>query len=54
MASPTFAWTARFVAEQLDVAEDLVDEIAAWRWNLKTDASPSSTTTKTTLRPSPP
>lgn len=29
MASPTFAWTARFVAEQLGVAEDLIEEIAS-------------------------
>ena len=29
MASPTFAWTVRFVAEQLGVAEDLVEEIAS-------------------------
>lgn len=29
MASPSFAWTARFVAEQLGVAEDLVEEIAS-------------------------
>lgn len=28
MASPTFALTARFVAEQLGVEEDLVEEIA--------------------------
>ena len=28
MASPTFAWTARFVAERLGVKEDLVEEIA--------------------------
>lgn len=29
MAGPAFAWTARFVAEQLGVAEDLVEEIAS-------------------------
>ena len=29
MARPTFAWTARFVAEQLGVEEDLVEEIAS-------------------------
>lgn len=29
MASPTFASTARFVAGQLGVAEDLVEEIAS-------------------------
>jgi len=28
MASPTFTWTARFVAKQLGVEEDLVEEIA--------------------------
>lgn len=29
MASPTFAWTARFVAEQLGVEEDFIEEIAS-------------------------
>ncbi|KQM62027.1 MULTISPECIES: hypothetical protein [unclassified Sphingomonas] len=29
MASPAFAWTARFVAEQFGVEEDLVEEIAS-------------------------
>lgn len=29
MASPTFAWTARFVAEQLGVEEDSIEEIAS-------------------------
>lgn len=29
MASPAFAWTARFVAEQLGVEEDFIEEIAS-------------------------